>query len=731
MKTGLKFAQVVVAGPFWRCFDYVIPEAMEVAIGDRVQVPFGRRDVVGVVVNQKGQTDFPLDKLKTISARLDDEPIITMSVLETLRWASQYYAYPLGDAIFCALPNQAKQTKAMPSWIEDGIIISALGKEQITQGKMRAKKQAALLELIHGAEQGLSASQIKNAGFTSATLNAVKKKGLVTLVKKAGDTASRPVSFKAADFSLSPEQEVAIAAITQQPNFHAFLLKGVTGSGKTEVYLQCLSHCLQQGKQGLVLVPEIALTPQTVQRFAQRFNVDIAVLHSKLTDKERAQSWMRILTGHARIIIGTRSAIFVPMKQPGIIIIDEEHDPSFKQQAGFRYSARDLAMIRAKKEGIPVVLGSATPSLESLHNVEKNRYHLLTLPKRSGASQPVTYRIIDLRDQKLQAGLSDELIEKIREHVLSGKQIILFLNRRGFAPVLMCHHCGFIVNCPRCDAHLIVHSRPKRLCCHHCDYQSKPMSHCAHCKQQTLMTVGQGTEQLEDVVRERFPQVGVTRVDRDTVRSKHHLEQKLHEINSNQSQIIIGTQMLAKGHHFPNVTLVAVVDADTGLFSADFRATEKMAQLLTQVAGRAGRAMHAGEVLIQTHQPDHPMLNLLLQKGYDEFAKAVLHERQQIPWPPFSYIALLRADSPVQIAPFQFLETIKKNGQLDLTQLQVFGPVPAPMEKKAGRFRAQLLVRSRDRRTLQQQLPHLLKVLADTKHKAVRWSVDVDPLDLS
>ena len=527
---------------------------------------------------------------------------------------------------------------------------------------------------------------------------------------------------------LNIHQRNAVSEITASKEFQIFLLSGVTGSGKTEVYLRCIEKLIKQNKQALILVPEIGLTPQILKRFQEQFNIPIAVLHSSLTDKKRALAWTMAKTGVAKIIIGTRSAIFTPLLNVGMIIIDEEHDISFKQQTGFRYSARDLAVMRGQFENIPVLLGSATPSLESLYNAKRNRYQLLPLPSRAGNASLPNLTVIDLRKKKLIAGMSEDLLNSVEKHVKNKGQLLLFLNRRGYAPVLLCHGCGWVIHCDCCDARLTLHYFPKRLYCHHCGSAKTIPPACPQCQQQELVDVGLGTERLEVALQKRFSDYGIVRIDRDSTRTKNSMTDKLNLIQNQKVSILIGTQMIAKGHHFAHLTLVAIIDADSGLYSSDFRATERMGQLLIQVAGRAGRVVdHKGEVLIQTHQPDNPFLTLLLKEGYEAFAQALLKERQLVQLPPFTYLALLRAEAVNKTLPLEFLLKIKKliahtlEGKVDL-----FGPIPAEMERKSGYYRYQLLFQSKYRKYLHSVLNKLI-TLVENQRTIIRWSLDIDP----
>jgi len=529
---------------------------------------------------------------------------------------------------------------------------------------------------------------------------------------------------------LNAEQTFAVEKITAAFNqFQTFLLEGVTASGKTEVYLQVIEKIIAANQQALVLVPEISLTPQTVKRFAERFPGRCAALHSGLTERERLQIWFATKNNEIDIIIGTRSAIFTPLAKPGIIIIDEEHDLSFKQQDGLRYSARDVAVRRGQFENIPVVLASATPSLESLNNAENKRYVHLQLTQRANQVALPHFKVIDLRHQYLEHGLSNELIKKIKTHLENNQQALLFLNRRGYAPVLMCHQCGWIGKCTRCELPFTYHQEKNNLICHHCEKTMKKPSVCPACKQAGITPVGMGTERVEETLKNYFPEVDVVRVDRDSTRKKNQLQEILDLVNTGKPMILIGTQMLAKGHHFPKVTLVGIVNPDQGFFSSDFRAMERMGQLITQVAGRAGRDKQKGEVVIQTHQPEHPLLVTLLKQGYSVFAQALLKERQLCYLPPFVFFALLRAEAYDQQQVENFLQALKEKFSR-VSEVNLLGPVNAPMAKKAGKYRMQILFSSRARKTLHELLSEIENYLSERKLSKIRWSIDVDPQDM-
>lgn len=530
---------------------------------------------------------------------------------------------------------------------------------------------------------------------------------------------------------LNSAQKAAVLAIeASQQQFGVFLLNGVTGSGKTEVYLQAMTTILAAQKQVLILVPEIGLTPQTIQRFRERFLVPVVAIHSGLTDKKRLHAWYQARSGEARIIIGTRSAVFSSFKQLGLIIVDEEHDLSFKQQDGFRYHARDFAIMRAHLNQIPIVLGSATPALETLHNAEQGKYHSLLLPERAGNAELPKFEVLDIRNKPLEHGISKPLIEEIKNHLARGEQVMLFLNRRGFSPVLLCHACGWMAICKRCDMRMTYHQHSNRLHCHHCEAQKSIPKKCEACDKEDLLPIGLGTERLESVIEKYFKEASIARIDRDSTQRKGAIEKILQEIHSGQHQILIGTQMLAKGHHFPDVTLVAIVDADGGFFSSDFRALERMGQLLIQVSGRAGRLEKPGKVIVQTHYPDHVLLQQLLNENYQKFAETVLQERKTALLPPYSYFALFRAEALQITHASEFLQQIKSSMNLN-KNIQVLGPIPAPQPRRAGRYRIQLLLQAKQRQTLQSFLKELLPVVEKIPIKnRVRWSLDVDPLEM-
>ncbi|MGH8493679.1 MAG: primosomal protein N' [Moraxellaceae bacterium] len=728
-----RFLQLALPSPLRQTFDYILPAKIDPPpVGARVRVPFGKQELIGICLGISEESHIPEAKLRTANEALDTEPVLPESLFKLCTWAASYYQHPLGEVFDTALPVLLRQGEPLAAPGETRWRPTRLGELFPLDGSIkRAPKQIAALLALREHPEGMIPPLLSSLGIERPTLLALQKKELVeciTLAPPAEETASG--KLREPPLALNAEQKVAVDALADSAGkFQPFLLFGVTGSGKTEVYLQAIAEVLARGKQALVLVPEIGLAPQTVARFRARFQTEIAVLHSGRNERERLDAWRAARSGRAGIVIGTRSAVFTPLARPGLIIVDEEHDLSFKQHEGFRYHARDLAVRRAQLENTPVLLGSATPALESLSNARHGRYHLLELKSRAAGASAPAMKLIDLRHQPLREGFSEPLMNAIAHKLQRGEQVLVFINRRGFAPVLLCHDCGWQAHCRRCDARPTLHRSPMRLHCHHCGHESAPPAQCPDCGSADLRGIGMGTERVDDVLRQRFPKIPLFRVDRDSTRRKEALSELYRDIHAADAALLVGTQMLAKGHHFPKVTLVAVLDIDGGLFGADFRAPEHMAQLIVQVAGRAGRAEKAGLVLLQTHQPDHPLLHELIVAGYAAFADRALAEREGLGFPPSGYLALLRAEATDASRPLAFLQAA---ASLVPAGIQGWGPVPAPMEKRAGRFRAHLLLQADGRRPLQEALPALIaKMEALPDSRRVRWSVDVDPQDLS
>ncbi|SCZ67051.1 primosomal protein N' [Thiohalomonas denitrificans] len=725
--------RIAVPSPLRRVFDYLPPggAALETIIpGQRVRVPFGKRQVVGVLVEVVDHTDVPAGRLKRVTECLDREPLWSDTERRLLDWAVDYYHHPPGEVYQTALPVLLRQGRVAHATGIQRYRASEAGLAQAEGEPRRAPKQAALLDRLRKTPEGLTAEAL-TAEFDTwrPALARLQERGWVESLEgpclpapQADPEGERPL--------LNPPQEAAIAAVADHgEGFGAFLVDGVTGSGKTEVYLGMIERTLAAGRQALVLVPEIGLTPQLIDRFRRRFPVPIAVLHSGLSDGERLCAWLAARDGNAPVVIGTRSAVFTPMADLGIIVVDEEHDPSFKQQDGFRYSGRDVAVMRARLSNVPVVLGSATPSVESLHNAQQGRYRPLVLPERAGTALHPDLHLIDIRHNPLTDGLSEPLLKAAERHIAADGQVLIFLNRRGYSPTLFCRGCRWQSSCERCDARMVYYAGARRLRCHHCGADRPLPTECPECASVDLAPVGQGTERVEESLRGRFPEVGLVRIDRDSTRRKGAMGDLLDEVRGGRARILVGTQMLAKGHHFPEVTLVGIVGADQGLFSADFRAAERMAQLIIQVAGRAGRAERPGEVLIQTEFPEHPLLSGLVEHDYGHLARGLLDERRDTGWPPFSHLALLRAEAVDRDAPLAFLEEARRLAvDFGLPGVEIWDPVPAPMEKRAGRVRAQLLLQSDQRSTLHRLLAGWTPQLEGLKTgRRVRWSLDVDP----
>ena len=564
----------------------------------------------------------------------------------------------------------------------------------------------------------------------AAALTPQLRKGAIHTKDKNLNTS---VQLKEMALQANPDQVQALQIIKQsRQTFSVFLLEGITGSGKTEVYLQSIEPLLMQGKQILILIPEIALSPQTIARFSQRFDTLVSVLHSNLTEKQRTQSWLAAQSGMARIIIGTRSAVFTPCPHLGMIIVDEEHDPSFKQFEGFRYSARDVALKRAQLCNIPIILGSATPSLESLHNIQRNQYKHLLLHNRAGCATRPKLQLIDIKQQTLTQGFCPDVIKLIQHHLAQKQQVLLFLNRRGFAPLLTCHACGWIAQCKRCDAQLTWHQESASLRCHHCQASYTKPDSCPECNELQLIPIGAGTERVADTLSSLFPQTPIIRIDSDTTKKRGSLQEKLMAIKQQQATLLVGTQMLAKGHHFPNLSLVVILDADSGLYSIDFRAEERMSQLLLQVAGRAGRVTQQGQVIIQTRHPEHPLLQAIVAQNYQDIAQYCLNQRQSSALPPFSHLALIRAQAQKPQLAMNFLTEVRALAETLplINSIQLLGPIPALMTKRAGYYRAQLLLSAKQRQHLHPFIDQLLQAIDTLKTRnQVRWSLDIDPIE--
>ncbi|MGX9718789.1 primosomal protein N' [Stenotrophomonas acidaminiphila] len=723
--------RIALPVPLPQTFDYLPPPGSPAPAasdtGRRVRVPFGNRELVGMVEGV-GAVEDPA-ALREALQWLDDAPLLGGELHASLRWLARYAHAPLGEVVATALPAPLRRGEPLPDTHGWGWELTGAGREgrpRLREGT-RPRRLAELLGDGTLAEEVLAA---RMDGWREAS-RALLKRGFARRVAMA---AAIPAAHPLPGPEPNPQQQAAIAAITAADGFQPFLLDGVTGSGKTEVYLQAITRCLEQGRQTLVLVPEIGLTPQMLARFRGRLGIAVHALHSGLNDNERARVWAAASRGEARVIVGTRSAVFTPLPQAGLLIVDEEHDGSYKQQDGIRYHARDFALVRGKALDVPVVLGSATPSLESLHNARAARYTHLRLQQRAGDARPPAVRVFDVRKRPLQDGLSPEVLAGIEQHLRAGNQVLVFKNRRGYAPVLLCHDCGWTAPCRRCSTPLhatpmTVHGAGRRLQCHHCGARAPVPLACPDCGSLALQPQGIGTERLEERLLQLFPDVPVLRIDRGTTARRDALEQTLAALGERPG-ILVGTQILAKGHDLPRLTLVVVVGIDEGLFSADFRASEKLAQQLIQVAGRAGRADRPGEVWLQTHHPDNALLHTLVNGGYHAFADAELAQRKAAGFPPFAHLALLRAEARQVEQANEFLGAAKHLIPAE-SIVERYGPMPAPMPRRAGFQRTQLLLSATQRRALHGLLDGLMpQVHALPQARRVRWSLDVDPMDL-
>ena len=695
---------------------------------------FGPRQQVGLVIGHADSSELSVARLRRCSTVLDATPLLGDAELRLVRFTSDYYHHPIGEVVAAALPALLRQGKALHPVVEMIAATESGATTDIEALSRRAPRQAELLEtLLDAGGDGIEAESLtEQLPNWRRAAKALFEKGLATRHEtRAPDFDETLAPEAVAGPDLNEEQRAAMQALRSNDAFGTYLVEGVTGSGKTEVYLHRMRDIIEQGKQVLVLVPEIGLTPQLVARLRKRLGIEPALLHSGLTDLERLTAWRAARSGAARLVVGTRSAIFTPLQNPGLIIVDEEHDHSFKQQEGLRYSARDLAIVRAKQLDIPVILGTATPTLEMLQHCRQGKYQHIELPNRAGGAAPPRLRIIDTLRSPATDGISEPLAKAIHDHLAVDGQVLIFLNRRGFAPTLICSQCGHIAECDRCDSRLTVHARRGQLQCHHCGAVRPLVNNCSACGE-AVRPLGEGTERLEGALRARFPAQRITRIDSDSTQRKGAMIDALDEARAGTADILVGTQMLSKGHHFPKLTLVGIVNADQGLFGTDFRSAERMAQSIVQVAGRAGRVSNAGEVLIQTAFPEHPFWRTLIEGGYRQVADDALAEREETRWPPFTRLALIRSAAHKHADALDFLEVARRmlEGHCGET-LRVLGPVDAPMARKAGRFRAQLLLQSSDRRSLHEALSALRPQLEeDPAARKVRWSIDVDPIEL-
>ena len=784
----LAYVQVAIAVPLHREFEYSI-NADNISLfnkGCRVVVPFGKRYIVGIVVSTSFTTQYDTSKIKPLSALLDKAPVFSTSMMSLANWLGTFYIYPLGEVYASMLPvllrkvqqktslqhkAEAKPEEALADIGSNlPILVSST---TLSTARSTATSTAPTIECEETQTFTFSACEIPLLAYLTA--NKVSQEALIKLHKSKRQFAlyqsiqGQSILLKQAKLTFSPaivkglidkgyahikeveaqsglwqqqivlgekkranpEQAIAIASINQASEFTAILLEGVTGSGKTEVYLQVIEEIVLRGMQVLILVPEIGLTPQTVRRFQQRFGDIVAVWHSALTAHERLSVWQQAKYNQTGIIIGTRSAIFLPMAKLGMIIVDEEHDESFKQQDGLRYHARDVAAYRAQQHNICLVLGSATPSLESLHNALSHKFRHLTLKQRAGSANMPTQHLLDLTGVPLEAGIAPSMLNRMEGQLAKGNQVLVYVNRRGYAPALICKQCGHVESCLDCDNPFTVHLNAHNLQCHRCGQYQDYVYKCRQCHSSNITTQGIGTEQIQDALAKRFANYSCVRIDSDSTRGKRKLSELLEAIGQNKHQILVGTQILSKGHHFPNVTLAIILNVDSFLFSSDFRAPEKLAQLVTQFSGRAGRADKPGEVWLQSYQVGHPLLQDLVNNGYEQFSRLLLQERSRANLPPVAWQVALRVEHSNVDVIMQFMQYANQLLQ-QFAQLHYIGPFPAGVEKKQTRYRFITVAQSRSNKYLNKAMTQVKHALSQHKlAPKIRWSIDVMPTDFS
>lgn len=726
----MKIIRVALDVPINTLFDYRAEQASAIGIGSLVLVPFGKKIVVGVTLEISAASQLPTARLRSVLSMLPDVPPVPADVLAILRFCSDYYHHPIGEVVLNALPTRLRRRTAIKQRGRTTYRLSAMGRRNgAAQLPTRARTQRALYERLALAETGVAAETLhREVTGAPAALRIMKQRGWIESFDAIPDAPAILAARVQPGPQLTDAQQHAVDEILGSfGRFAAWLLHGVTGSGKTEVYLQLIALALAQGKQALLLVPEINLTPQLETRIQSRFpDTPVVRLNSSLNESERLHNWLTAQSGHAGIVLGTRLAVFTPLPRLGLIVVDEEHDASFKQAEGLRYSARDIALLRAKRKGIPIVLGSATPSLETYYQALQGRYGMLTLTQRPHAAAPVI-DAVDIRGETLIDGLSQTTLRAIQETTRRGEQTLIFINRRGYAPVLVCPACRWSSGCARCSSKLVVHLKARLMRCHHCGHQEKIPVTCPHCGNADLAALGQGTQRIESALARIFPTARILRVDRDSTRGKEAWALMRKRIHDGTVDLLVGTQMLAKGHDFPALTLVCVINADASLYSTDYRAGERLFANLMQVSGRAGRAELPGRVLIQTEFPEHPLYAALRSQNFDAFAQTILAERKQAGLPPYSYQAILRAEALQQDAALDFLCRAAACADRRQTAVTVYDAVPAGMARLAGKERAQLSVQSRSRPALQAFLRDWVLRLEKLAARRVRWALDIDP----
>jgi primosomal protein N' (replication factor Y) len=730
----MSIIRVALDVPLPTLFDYTVGE--DAAAGQRVVVPFGRRQMVGVVMECVATTDVPAERVKPVTQVLRDSAPLSAELLDLLRFCSDYYRYPVGPTVLAALPARLRSGEPLVAKPPENYRLSAAG-AALDLASFPKRKVVQRRILARLAEQPCNLAQLRSLSATAgAQLRALLQDGYVEHCDEAVSVADHRL---VGAHTLTAEQQDAVDAVAQAQGYACFLLHGITGSGKTEVYVhlmhEMLQPCPELGRRGggqvLLLVPEINLTPQLENYFRSRFpDAPLVSLHSGLGEGERLHNWQQAQSGAAQIVLGTRLAVFAELPRLALIIVDEEHDSSFKQQDGLRYSARDVAIFRASQRGVPVVLGSATPSLESYYNAQSGRYRMLRLTGRAQIEARLpAVRCVNTNQTAMHHGISENLLREIGQRIARREQSLVFINRRGYAPVLMCGGCGWLSSCPHCAGKMVLHLNDKRLRCHHCGYQIRVPHACPECGNPDLHPVGSGTQRVESVLRERFPEARILRVDRDSTRSKRAWQSMREQIHANEVDILVGTQMLAKGHDFPALTLVGVLNPDSALYSSDFRAAERLFAQLVQVAGRAGRAEKPGEVVVQTAFPDHPLYRALRGHDFEGWAESQLAERRMAGFPPFVYQAMLRAEGRQEAEVYAYLNGARSAAVALGQAVEVFGVVPAAMPRRANHIRAQLLIQADTRKALQQFLRAWQPSLDALPAQKLRCSLDIDPME--
>ena len=733
MNTSSTIWQVAVPCPLPSTLDYLSPSAEAASVcqpGCRVWVPLGRRRVVGVVLAIVTESDCPAQKLRQACELIDAAPIFSAAQCAELQWMSRYYHMPIGQVFAEAMPKALRLGKPSTCPCDELIVLTVDGQSALQQQRVKGQRQLSLLTQLQAHTQGLTREACRALGVSSAVLRSCEERGWIACTQSERSPWQVGSIAEKGTLTLNEEQQAAVDAIQACESFNVMVLQGITGSGKTEVYFKAMQAVLQRGQTVLLLIPEISLTPQTLARITARFDVPVVSYHSRATDKARYAAWLQCYHQQAAIVVGTRSAIFLPAPCCGLIIIDESHDNAYKQQSGLRYNAQHMAIRRAQCLDIPIVLGSATPSLATLYNIERERYQVLSLTQQATGIARPDIEAIALDPATAVGGLSPALLQAIADCLQRSQQVLLFLNRRGFSPLYLCHHCRFICECPRCDVPLTFHQNKSHLRCHHCGWQQTPPRYCPQCKQANCIPAGVGTEQVEAVIKEQFPQARCLRIDRDTTRKVGSLQASLEQAAAHEADVLIGTQMLAKGHHFKSLALVAILNADQGFYCSDFTALEKTAQLIVQVAGRAGREVKGARVVLQSTLLEHPLLQLLLREGYDAFAQALLQERQQSGLPPQAAFAIVGVSSRHEASAQHCLQDLRTVCQQKHAHCQLLGPMPALLQKKAGQFRFQLGVLASDRQAIQQACVTIRQFLSGDDFKQLQYFLDIDPISL-